>query len=245
MCTHGRAGNQHFKAVLIPTNSQQQRVRTWKPSTTLASVPRPSPLQIPLPSPAALEFCAESTYRRPANRAKWSIFFAAGRQTPPATAMQRSPCQHSIVLAMRRRRTAAPTLPRSPIDFPRAGFRRRYFCRRQANPFPPASMLRLDVACKVLCVPRRRRAAAPNSPRPCIEVPPAGLRSRYFCRRQAKSPPTPSMQRSRHVFFVSRRRRAAAPMSLRAWKEGDQFWVKGAGESTVELCFHGALEPQG
>ncbi|KAJ7669511.1 hypothetical protein DFH06DRAFT_1294261 [Mycena polygramma] len=99
-------------------------------------------------------------------------FLAAGRQIPPATAMQRSPHLHlgcGVWLVSRSRRCAAPTSSRPYLGFLNVIF---FAAGRQTK--STTAMQRSPRSLRS----RRRRAVAPTSPKPYIGFPPAGFQYR-------------------------------------------------------------------
>ncbi|KAJ7669509.1 hypothetical protein DFH06DRAFT_1294266 [Mycena polygramma] len=211
MCIRKGAGNQHRIRTqhFIDSNkfATQQQQHTY-----LETNHHPCFRTTTIPAPPALEICAKTTYQRPANRAPWMNIFAAGRQIPPATAMQRSTHLHlgcGVWLVSRRRRAAAPTSSRPYLGFPQAGFQCDFLAA--GRQIPPATAMQrsphLHLGCGVWLVSRSRRCAAPTSSRPYLGF----LNVIFFAAgRQTKS--TTAMQRSPRS-LRSRRRRAVAPTS--------------------------------
>ncbi|KAJ7648578.1 hypothetical protein DFH06DRAFT_1423117 [Mycena polygramma] len=121
-CFTGSRVNFILSASTAPSThiSQQQRMRTWKRTTTLPSVPPPSPA----PNFPPRSSCPELWRETPAD------FLAAGRQTPATNRNAAWLTVHGVAEApLRGANVLTPY-----IDFPRAGFRHAKFLPPAGNP---------------------------------------------------------------------------------------------------------------
>ncbi|KAJ7669522.1 hypothetical protein DFH06DRAFT_1294272 [Mycena polygramma] len=207
MCIRKGAGNQHRIRTqhFIDSNkfATQQQQHTY-----LETNHHPCFRTTTIPAPPALEICAKTTYQRPANRAPWMNIFAAGRQIPPATAMQRSTHLHLGCGAAQRRQHRRDHISASRkrvfnvIFWPPAG---KSHLRPQCNvahtciwvvpPLRSANVVEtisrvsqcgkpsLRPQCSVAHVPSAREGAAQwrrHRRKPYIGFPPAGFQYSFF-----------------------------------------------------------------